>query len=385
MAETSLNSFYLIKNAKLHREGQDTTVSLLIGGGRILRLGPDAELGLSGLPVYDAQGLRLLPGYIDQHVHITGGGGEGGFAHQVPPIQLSDIIRGGVTTIAGLLGTDGTSRSVENLLAKCKGLHEEGLTTFCYSGSYNYPSVNLTGSVLRDIVFISEIIGVKVAISDHRASGILDDDLMKLAYEARQGGVLAKKPGVVHIHVGGGKDGISSLFRILERSDLPVTTFRPTHMEYRPEESLRFAQMGGFVDLTSGSNPEKTAARLAELIQKAPASQFTLSSDANGSMPKWNEKKEIIGIRASQISANHACVCHLVKDHGLSLEQAASFLTENPAKALGLWPRKGLIARDADADLLFVDEKSLSIRSVFAMGVPMMLDGELKKKGCFED
>ena len=59
---------------------------------------------------------------------MTGGGGEGSFHTQAPQVQLSSLIKGGVTTVLGLLGTDGISRSVENLLAKVKALKEEGIS-----------------------------------------------------------------------------------------------------------------------------------------------------------------------------------------------------------------------------------------------------------------
>ncbi len=69
---------------------------------------------------------KLIPGLIDNHVHITGGGGEGSFKTRVPEITLSKLIEGGITTVVGLLGTDGITRSVENLVAKAKALKEEG-------------------------------------------------------------------------------------------------------------------------------------------------------------------------------------------------------------------------------------------------------------------
>ena len=47
--------------------------------------------------------------------------------------------------MVGLLGTDGITRSVENLLAKVKALREEGITAYCLTGSYGWPSVTVTG------------------------------------------------------------------------------------------------------------------------------------------------------------------------------------------------------------------------------------------------
>src|SRR5690606_3180786 len=102
-----------------------------------------------------------VPGLIDNHVHITGGGGEGSFKTRVPEITLSKLIEAGITTVVGLLGTDATTRSVENLVAKAKALKEEGVSVYVHTGSYEFPSVTLTGQIKKDIVFIEEIIGAK--------------------------------------------------------------------------------------------------------------------------------------------------------------------------------------------------------------------------------
>lgn len=72
----------------------------------------------------------MIPGVIDQHIHVTGGGGESGFTSKVTEVGLSDLVRGGVCTVVGVLGTDSISRNVESLLAKVKALNEEGLTAY---------------------------------------------------------------------------------------------------------------------------------------------------------------------------------------------------------------------------------------------------------------
>ncbi len=124
------------------------------------------------------------------------GGRRGGFKTRVPELGLESIIRAGVTTLVGVLGTDGITRSVENLLAKTKALNQEGITAYCLTGSYEYPTVTLTGSIKKDIAFIGgEILGVKVAISDHRSSQMSKDELIRLVSEVRLGALLGGKPG----------------------------------------------------------------------------------------------------------------------------------------------------------------------------------------------
>ena len=162
----------LLKNLVLFRDGAWKASDVLIADKKIALVGDSLRISVPGLERMDCGGAKAIPGYIDQHVHITGGGGEGSFLTQVPPMKLSDPVRAGVTTLVGLLGTDGTTRSVRNLVARTKALKEYGLTAFCLTGNYNYPSPTLTGSVMDDIVFIEEIIGVKIAICDHRSANM---------------------------------------------------------------------------------------------------------------------------------------------------------------------------------------------------------------------
>ena len=40
----------------------------------------------------------------------------------------------GVTTVVGCLGTDGIGRDMCALVAKAKGLNEQGMSAYCYTG-----------------------------------------------------------------------------------------------------------------------------------------------------------------------------------------------------------------------------------------------------------
>lgn len=363
--------------------GSDRTESILIAGGKIIETGVRPDYAFQDQCRIDAAGMIAVPGYIDQHVHITGGGGEGGFSNRVPELAPSSCIRGGVTTLVGLLGTDAQTRSVENLVAKTKSLREFGLTAFCLTGAYQYPSPTLTGSVEKDIVFIDEIIGVKIAISDHRSSCLSRQELIRLATQARRGGILSNKPGIVHMHVGSGRDGLGLVFDALKNSSVPIFNFRPTHVQRVFDDAIKFANLGGYIDFTAGENARKAAEALAAAFRLAPPELITLSSDSNGSQPVWNEKKEMIGLGVSKITAIHQVVKSLIADCGLSVADAVAPVTRNVAKALGLYPRKGTIRAGSDADLLLLNDRC-EIDTVIAGGELMMQGGVVRKTGPFE-
>ncbi|MEE3486814.1 MAG: beta-aspartyl-peptidase [Bulleidia sp.] len=378
----------LVRNAEVLSPEPLGKKDILIEGTKIAWIAERIH-GYEEAEVIDASGLTLVPGYIDLHEHITGGGGEQGFASRVPEASLSLLIQSGVTTVLGLLGTDGITRSLENLLAKAREFQENGITAYILSGSYGYPPVTFTGSVERDLVLIPEVRGVKTAVSDHRSSDPQSKELIALGTAVRRGAMLAGKGGFVTMHMGSGRKGLDPLFKALAESDLPAYTFLPTHMlrtEHLMEQGLQFISMGGYMDCTAeGEEPglSETADKLLKLISsdKDVIHHLTLSSDAFGSMPKFNEHMECIGLTYSGPQSLHETMKALV-NKGLALPDAIRLLTINPAKVLHL-SGKGRIAEGCDADFLLLNEK-LNITSVYAKGRCAMDHGNVLMKGRFE-
>lgn len=374
----------LIKNVKVYRDSAWRASEILISGQSIEKIADRIDISYEGMKVLDGEGRHAIPGYIDQHVHVTGGGGEGSFSTQVPPLKASAPVKAGVTTLVGLLGTDGTTRSVANLVAKTKALNEFGLTAFCLTGNYNYPSPTLTGSVLDDMVFIQECIGVKIAISDHRSANMPKEALIKLGSDARVAGLLAGKAGIVTLHTGTGAAKLSMLFDIVENTDIPITVFRPTHLNRHYEEAVRWGKAGGYADFTCANNGGLDRAQLvADALEEIP-DRITFSTDANGSMPIWNEKKEMIGMGAGRIDNLSKTVANMVKELNVPLEKAIRPVTENVAKALNLYPKKGVLQDNADADIVLLD-KDFMPDTVFVKGVLMMDKKEMQVHTYFED
>ena len=107
---------YLVKNVKLFDPQPMGKVDILVTNDRVAAVGNDLHPQIPGLTVIDGTGKTAVPGFIDQHVHVTGGGGEGGFNSRTPELMLSTVIKAGVTTLVGLLGTDSYTKS-----GKCAG------------------------------------------------------------------------------------------------------------------------------------------------------------------------------------------------------------------------------------------------------------------------
>ncbi|MFR4383484.1 MAG: hypothetical protein ACLT4X_03910 [Phascolarctobacterium sp.] len=80
------------------------------------------------------------------------------------------------------------------------------------TGSYEFPVHTMTGDVRRDIILIDKVIGVgELALSDHRSSEPTLDELKRVLTQARLGGMLSGKAGVVQFHMGIGAAGIEPL------------------------------------------------------------------------------------------------------------------------------------------------------------------------------
>jgi len=370
----------LFKQASVYAPEPLGIKDVLIAGGKIIEIADDlSQFEHAGVKIIDASNKILTPGFVDSLVHITGGGGEGGFATRTPEMNVREAIVGGVTTVIGVLGTDSITRSLENLLAKSYALEEQGISVFSYTGSYHLPAVTITESVTKDIMLIDKFIGIgEVAIADHRGSQLTIQELAKVASEARVGGMLAGKVGIVSIHVGEGDSGLSLLHKVAEETDIPLSQFYPTHINRTAdllEQGIEFANKGGYIDFTTSTNEQilasgevKAAEALAICLEKGtPVSQITMSSDGNASLPVFDDDGKLIDLQIGEVKSLHQAMVEAVKSFNISLPDALASITLSPANILQLH-NKGRITQGVDADINLLNQDSLAIEMVFAKG-----------------
>lgn len=383
----------LLRNATVFAPESLGIQHLLVGGEQILWMGPALpelpdELGVESI---DLGGRRLIPGLVDGHAHLTGGGGEAGPATRVPAPALSHYTRGGVTSVVGVLGTDDVTRSTADLVAAARGLVAEGLSAWCHCGGYHLPPVTITGTVRGDIAQIDRIIGVgEVAISDHRSSQPTLDELLRVASEAHVGGLMSGQAGVLHLHVGDGTRGLELIRQAIETSEIPARVFNPTHVNRKRalfDEAIALTHRGCTIDITAfpvedGEDAWSAADALVRYFGSgAPNERVTVSSDGGGCLPVFDSDGRVTRMDVGASTALAETLCELL-ERGIALEQALPPFTSNVAEFLRL-KNKGRISVGADADLVVLDE-SHHVRDVMARGAWHVRDGAFVQRGTFE-
>jgi beta-aspartyl-dipeptidase (metallo-type) len=368
----------IIKGARVFAPRDLGVSDVLIAGDRIAAVGGDGAHA-TGAEVIDGSRRYVVPGFIDNHVHVLGGGGEAGAWSRGERLHASRLLACGLTCVVGLLGADGVSRRLEDLYAHTLALRDGGMAAYMLTGSYDVPPPTLTGSVQRDMFLVEPVIGLgEIAVGDHRSSFPSGREIGRLASAVASGGRVVGKRGYVNFHVGDVPGCLAMLADVLKTSGLPADRFLPTHVQRSTRlvaEAIEFARAGGNVDLTTAITPEEgfpDSVRIADAVTAlmdggVPAGRITISSDGGG--------MTVIRDAQGHVVENRQCLpSGMLRDFRtmaggpLGVATAAAFFTCNVAEAIGLAHRRGRIAPGMAADLLLLGS-DLALHGVIAGGV----------------
>ncbi|MFQ5547942.1 MAG: beta-aspartyl-peptidase [Woeseia sp.] len=382
----------ILTNARAFAPEDLGVCHLSVGAGQVLSISRDREAASAPHAIVtDIDGRRLIPGFVDGHAHVTGGGGESGFGSRVPPVPLSDLTRAGVTSVVGVLGTDDTTRDTRGLLAQTRALREDGIGAWCHTGGYHLPPVTLTGSVRDDIVYLDPVIGIgELALSDHRSSQPTRDELLRIASDAHVAGMISGKAGIVHLHLGDGERGLELVRQALALSELPARVFNPTHVNRSKalfDEALDLARGGSTVDITAFPVADDEDAWPAEdallryLESGAPPDRITISSDGGGCLPVFNDQGEVEEMDIGQAARLPQTLKKLL-EMDAPLERVLPAFTSNVADILRLHDR-GRVKAGCAADFIVLDDND-DVSDVMVAGIWHVRDGHQQIYGQFE-
>lgn len=377
----------LLKNIHLYTPAPMGLQQVLIAGEKVVAIAPEISLTGVDVRVIDGEGMSCMPGLIDQHVHIIGGGGQTGYFSLAPEVPLSRLIAAGTTTVVGLLGTDGFVKTLPQLYAKTKALCQDGITAYMLTGYYGLPTPTITASVAEDMIYLDRCIGCKIAMSDDRSSHPTREELLRIIQQVRLGGFTSAKGGTMHVHLGALPTGIGTLIDIAREFPTLVPYISPTHLGRTHDlflQAVEFARLGGMIDISTGgtkyADPHVTV--MEGLERGVSIDQMTLSSDGNAGVRRKNPETGEDTYRIAPLDKNLEQVVSLVRQDGLAPEEAFKLITLNPARNMKLHG-KGRIAVGLDADLTLFDDQ-WQLQGVWARGTEMMHEGQVTKKGNFE-
>ncbi|HEX6143495.1 MAG TPA: amidohydrolase family protein [Geminicoccaceae bacterium] len=375
---------------------------LVLAAGRILAVAaPGVDVGGLDARVIDLAGRSVAPGFVDNHVHVLGGGGGLGFSSRAPELQTSQLTRVGITTVVGMLGFDATTRDMRALVAKTKAFREDGISAYALTGAtLEHPVPTLTGRIRDDVAFVDEIVGVgEVSVSElgyaYDSNGPGAQYILEAATEALLAGRLARKRGILCLQVPPYRgDCLKPLMAALDRSGFPITQLLPSHVNQTDAymaDAVAWAKRGGVVDVGANYSPDnhfehatRPARAVLELIRAGvKPDTILISSDGNGAPPS-EERREGQPARANYmpLAALYGVVRELITEHEVPPADALACITRNPADALGL-ARKGRIGTGRDADLVVLDG-DWRIDCVIAGGRVMVEGGRPVVRGMFD-
>ncbi len=360
-----------IKEVELYDPVYNGKRNILIANGYVEEI---SQRNFNFAKEYELGNVIAVPGFIDGHIHVIGGGGEGGFTSRIPEIQPSKLLNCGITSVIGLLGTDSITKSLISLFAKTKALQAENINAYMMTGSYQYPVRTITGSIEKDIVLLDPVIGVgELAISDHRSSAITVEEIKKVAQACHVASMIASKAGKIIVHVGNSKKMLMPLIEAISDDEIGIESFLPTHVNRNKDllrNALEWIKMGGFVDITA-EDTSKEAISVFDSIDYlvsngAELSHILVSSDSNGSIPTFDKNGNFVSMKISDCAMMFKAFKSCVRN-GMKIEDALKPFTSNVSRFFKL-DDVGAIEKSKRADMIFIDKETFEINSVMVKG-----------------
>lgn len=390
----------LVRNARLVLpEGIIDDIDILVENGVVSRIGKGLEAP-SGVEVLDAKGKLVLPGVVDEHVHMREPGLE--YKDNFTNGTL-DAVAGGVTTVLEMPNTLPPVEDHKILLNKAKRLISKAYVDFALYGVIHNENIDefeemvhigavgfkifmgpTTGNIPSpdDAVIYEALLKsakLKVPIAFHaenwslvkyftektKASGRLDpkahvdarppiceeEAIQRIALYAKRTGGLAL---IVHMS---SREGVEVLRRARMEG---VNIWGETNPHYLLLSLEDYDRYGTLIKV----NPPIRSREHQETLWKAIL-DGTITNMGSDHAPHTEEEKKKNVWEAAAGFPGVRTLLPLMLDQALRgklpLTKIPELLSKNPAKLFNLYPRKGTIMVGSDADMVIVDPQAETV------------------------
>lgn len=371
----------LIVNGQVYIDRHFENRAICIENGRLRLNDATGEDGA----VFDAKGMKVVPGFIDTHTHgAVGVDVNGATAEELETICRFMASRGTTAWLCSVL-TD-TQEQTERCIAEFKrhagmtqngaelaGIHLEGpFLSPQYKGAMpehllkknDIPLVRryqeLAEGNIRYITISPELEGVQDMIPTLRELGMVvgighsgatyEQAMRAIRLGASVGTHVGNASRLFHQHE-------PAIFGAVLESDVYCETICDGR-HLAPGTVRMYAKCKGMERIVA----------ITDSIMAAglPDGEYHLGVN-EVIVQDGDAKLKSDGTRAGSTLTLDTALRNMCAWLPNPLEEILLTLTENPAKEMGLWARKGSIAEGKDADLVLLDE-ALNVRHVFARG-----------------
>ena len=377
-----MSKTYLVNGqVYLGRRFRPATVCMEDGKLRVL----EAPCPTSDGEVFDAAGLKLVPGFIDTHTHgAVGVDVNGATAEDLEKISIFMASKGTTAWQCSIL-TDTREQTewcigeflrhekMEHNGADLVGIHLEGpFLAKEYKGAMpehllkknDIPLVRhyqqLAGGKINYITISPELEGVQEMIPTLRELGIVvgighsgatnDQAMGAIAHGATVGTHVGNAMRLFHQHE-------PAIFGAILESDVYCETICDGR-HLAPGSVRMYCKCKG-LDRIVAITDSIMAAGLPDGDYHLGVNEVVVE--------RGDAKLKSNGTRAGSTLTLDVALKNMLKWLPYTLEEILPTLSENPAKEMGLWDRKGSIETGKDADIVLLDENN-DVVHVFARG-----------------
>ena len=363
--------------------------TLRLSGGKLRVLEPDAPIH-AGAQVVDVSGKRVVPGFIDIHTH-------GGVGVDVNGATAEDLEK-----ISCFFAGNGTTSWLCSVLTDTVEQTEWCIDQFKAHKAGEQPTSELLGIHLEGPFLASEYKG---AMPEHLLRR--GDRSLLRAYQERGSGDIryitvspevegvvdlipeAKKLGIVAAIGHSGASYEQSMEAIAAGAEACTHTFNAMGLFHQHRPAIMGAVLESDVYcemICDGRHLHPAAVRL--LIKTKGLDRVVAITDSimAAGLPdgryhlgvnevvveEGDAKLADTGVRAGSTLTQDAALRNLMAFTGRPMEELLPALTENPARLIGVFDRKGSIADGKDADLVVLDGED-RVELVFCRG--QLLEG----------